>query len=96
MGGGLYRRRGSARVTGPWSSWPLTGSSECETGLVGATPLGAYELGSLSLVDKIDRVSLSLQIMTHEGLGKENIKERKESQIYRMHELTIPSSLDPL
>ena len=32
LGGGLYRRRGSARVTGPWSSWPLTGSSECETG----------------------------------------------------------------
>ena len=44
-------------------------------------PLDAHELGSLSLGDKLDRVSLSRQIITHEGLGKENIKERKGSQI---------------
>ena len=44
-------------------------------------PLGAHELGSLSLGDKFDRVSLSRQIMTHKGLWKENIKERKGPEI---------------
>ena len=44
-------------------------------------PLGANELGGLSLGDKFDRVSLSRQIMTHKGLWKENIKERKGPEI---------------
>ena len=46
-----------------------------------ATPPWVCMSLEVSLGDKFDRVSLSRQIMTHKGLWKENIKERKGPEI---------------
>ena len=79
LGGGLYRRRGSARVTGPWSSWPLTGSSECETGPRGSnTPWVCMSLEvSLCEISLIGCLCL-VRLWHIKGCGRKTSKKGRD------------------